>query len=90
MNEPVNHEMHELSEEDYEDLLETAGESHRMAAFHFKEASKHHELAASAFDSGDHTACDMHAFMAYRHQLNAVQYAEIAVMDIQGMDEIDE
>jgi hypothetical protein len=32
----------------------------------------------------------MHAFMAYRHQLNAVQYAEIAVMDAQGLDEQDE
>ncbi len=90
MNDSVNTAVEEFSDEEYGDLLETVGESHRMAAFHFKEASKQHELAASAFDLGDHTACDMHAFMAYRHQLNAVQYAEIAVMDIQGLDEIEE
>ena len=33
---------------------------------------------------------DMHAFIAYRHQLNAVQFAEIAVMEVQGIDEIEE
>jgi hypothetical protein len=31
-----------------------------------------------------------HAFIAYRHQLNAVQFAEIAVMEVQGIDEIEE
>ena len=90
MNEPVHPQVEEFSEEQYDDLFESVGESHRMASFHFKEASKHHELAASAFDLADHTTCDMRAFMAYRHQLNAVQYAEIAVMEIQGLDEIEE
>jgi hypothetical protein len=90
MNESVQPQVQEFSDEEYDDLFESVGESHRMASFHFKEASKQHELAASAFDLGDHTACDMHAFMAYRHQLNAVQYAEIAVMEIQGLDEIEE
>jgi len=29
-------------------------------------------------------------FIAYRHQLNVVQFAEIAVMEVQGIDEIEE
>ncbi len=33
---------------------------------------------------------DLHAFNAYRHQLNAIQYAEMAVMDVQGEDETEE
>ncbi len=73
---------------EFEDEYENPTESHRMAAYHFNQASKEHELAASAYESGDQTATDMHAFSAYRHQLNAVQYAEIAVMDAQGSDEI--
>jgi hypothetical protein len=75
---------------DFVDDFESPAESHRMAAYHFKQAYMQHELAASAYESGDQNATDMHAFIAYRHQLNAVQFAEIAVMEVQGIDEIEE
>ena len=89
MSEHKNDEVLEMDTE-FTDDLESPSESHLMAAYHFKQAYLQHELAASAFDSGDQNATDMHAFIAYRHQLNAVQFAEIAVMEVQGIDEIEE
>lgn len=89
MSEHKNDEVFEMDTE-FTDDLESPSESHRMAAYHFKQAYLQHELAASAFDGGDQNATDMHAFIAYRHQLNAVQFAEIAVMEVQGIDEIEE
>lgn len=68
-------------EQTQEDQYETAGDHHRMAAHHFAMAAKHQLSAASADDDRDHEANVRHAYLAHRHQLNAVQYAEIAVMD---------
>lgn len=48
--------------------------NHRLAA-------KHHLLAAEADDEGDNETNARHAYLAYRHQLNRVQYAEIAAMN---------
>jgi hypothetical protein len=59
-------------EEDEE--FETAAEYHRLAA-------KHHLLAAEVDDEGDNETNARHAYLAYRHQLNGVQYAEIAAMN---------
>lgn len=89
MSEQKYDEVLEIDTE-FTDDLESPSESHRMAAYHFKQAYLQHELAASAYDNGDQNATDMHAFIAYRHQLNAVQFAEIAVMEVQGIDEIEE
>jgi hypothetical protein len=58
-----------------------------MAARHFAAAAKHHLAAATADDEGDNEATARHAYMAYRHQLNAVQYAEIATMDNDSLEE---
>lgn len=81
----------DLVSEDFEDEFETAAEYHRMAARHFSAAAKHHLSAATADDEGDNDATARHAFQAYRHQLNGVQYAEIAVMDNESLeDEFDE
>lgn len=66
-------------EEDEE--FETAAEYHRLAAQHFAEAAKHHLLAAEADDEGDNETNARHTYLAYRHQLNGVQYAEIAAMN---------
>ena len=38
-------------------------------------------------DEGDDEANARHAHLAYRHQLNAVQYAEIAVMDNESLED---
>jgi hypothetical protein len=70
-----------------EEEFETLGDHHRMAAHHFAAAAKYHALAAIADDDGDDETCARHAYAAYRHQLNAVQYAEIAVMDSESMDD---
>jgi len=72
------------------DDYDNPSDSHRMAAFHFREAAKQQELAADAYDEGDIDKRDVHAFTAYRHQVNAVQFAEIAVMLVQGSDEVEE
>ena len=68
----------------------TTSDSHRMAAYHFKQAAMQHELAADAYDLGDIDKRDMHAFTAYRHQINAIQFAEISVMLVQGSDEVED
>jgi hypothetical protein len=33
--------------------------------------------------------CDLHAHRAYKHQLNAQQYAEMAAMDLSDIDDIE-
>ena len=77
----------ELTEEHFEEEYETAGEYHRMAAMHFSAAAKHHLAAAAADDEGDNESTARHAFQAFRHQLNAVQYAEAAVMDNDSLED---
>ena len=82
---------HEVDiESDFADEFDNPSENHRMAAHHFSEAAKEHELAAEAYDEGDQAASEMHSFKAYRHQLNAVQYSEIAVMEAFELNEINE
>jgi hypothetical protein len=70
-----------------EEEFETVGDCHRMAAYHFHAAAKHHEAAAAADDEGHDEAVARHAQMAYRHQLNGVQYAEIATMESESLDD---
>lgn len=77
----------ELVAENLEGEFETAAEYHHMAARHFSAAAKHHLAAAAADDEGDVESTARHAFQAFRHQLNAVQYAEIAVMDNDALDD---
>jgi len=89
-NTPVNESgaSAELTEEHFEGEFETAGEYHRMAAMHFSAAAKRHLAAAAADDEGDNESTARHAFQAFRHQLNAVQYAEIAVMDNDSLEDV--
>ena len=80
----------ESTGQDLDDEFETIAEYHRMAALHFSAAAKHHLAAAAADEEGDSERTASHAFQAFRHQLNAVQYAEIAVMDNDGLaDDLD-
>lgn len=91
-----NDTMHEIQidpagampDDAFDDEFETIGDYHRKAAHHFAEAAKHHLAAADADDDGDEEALDLHAFKAYRHQLNGVQCAEIAVMESEAEDEM--
>lgn len=80
----------DLLERDFDDEFESIGDHHRMAAHHFAAAAKHHLAAAAADDDGNAQAISHHAHLAYRHQLNAVQYAEIAVMDNDSLDDEEE
>lgn len=73
----------DLVDEDFE----TIADYHRMAAHHFQAAAKHHLAAATADDEGDDQANARHAFLAYRHQLNGVQCAEIAMMESDSLDD---
>lgn len=77
----------ELPDGQFEEEFADAGAHHRMAAQHFSAAAKHHLAAAAADDEGDQEANARHGYLAYRHQLNAVQYAEIAVMDNECLDD---
>jgi hypothetical protein len=79
----------ELPTEIFDEEFETVGDHHRMAAHHFAAAAKLHLLAATADDEGDDESAARHAYSAYRHQLNGTQYAEIAVMDSEPMDDED-
>jgi hypothetical protein len=58
-------------------------ESHRdhqrAAAAHFA-AARHHLVAATADGEGKPEAANRHSYLAYRHRLHGVQYAEIAAM----------
>ena len=80
----------ESTQDFFEEEIGSIGEHHRMAAHHFAAAARHHLAAAAADDSGDDEINARHAHLAYRHQLNRVQYAEIAVMDNEApKDELD-
>lgn len=70
-----------------EDDFETVGDYHRIAAHHFGAAAKHHLAAAQADDEGNDEAAVRHAHLAYRHQLHAIQYAEVAAMESQHLDD---
>jgi len=45
------------------------------------------DAAARADDGGDEDSNARHAYLAYQHQLNAVQYAEIAALNTDSMEE---
>jgi hypothetical protein len=78
------------SHDAFDEEFETVSDYHRKAAQYFAQAAKHHLAAAAADDDGDDTALEMHAFKAYRNQLNGVQCAEIAVMESDdGSDTLD-
>ena len=74
-------------DEELDAEFESPGDQHRLAAHHFAAAAKHHLAAAAANDEDDVDANARHAFLAYRHQLNGAQYAEIAVMDNESLDD---
>ena len=77
--------------DDYPDEdFESIGDHHRLAAQHFAAAAKHHLAAAAADDEGLSEAAAHHAYLAYRQQLNGVQFAEIAVMDSELADDLDD
>ncbi len=85
--EPLAEAVAEFQTEQFDEEFETAGDHHRMAARHFSAAAKHHLLAATADDDGDEAEMARQAYMAYRHQLNAVQYAEIAALDSEQLEQ---
>lgn len=59
---------------------------HRKAADHFEAAAKHQRLAAAADDNDDETVAAHHAYLAYGHQLQAIQYAEKAAVEDETVD----
>jgi len=78
----------ELDEED-QDEFETPSELHRIAAYHLMQAAKQHEIAATALDNDDQITCDLHSLRAYKHELNARQYSEMAMMDTSDIDDVE-
>ena len=74
-------------QDEFTDDEDTIGDYHRMAAHHFNACAKHHMAAATADDEGNDEAAARHAYLAYRHQLNGVQYAEIAAMESESLED---
>ena len=89
MQHESNENFSELVEE-YQDEIETPGELHRIAAHHFMQASKQHELAAEASENDDQITCDLHSLRAYKHELNGRQYSEMAMMDADDIDDVED
>jgi hypothetical protein len=58
--------------------LSCAGENHRMAAMHLKDAIHFHDLAASAFELGLIEEMKQHKKSAKLHQFQAFEYSKIA------------
>jgi hypothetical protein len=85
--EPLAKALAQFPVEHFDEEYETTGDHHRMAAQHFSAAAKHHLRAAEADDQGDEQTKASHAYLAYQHQLNAVQYAEIAALNNESMEE---
>ena len=83
MTDPNAHSETDVSDDDFE----TIGDYHRIAAHHFSAAAKHHLAAAQADDEGDDEVAMRHAHLAYCHQLHGTQYAEVAAMESQDLDE---
>lgn len=54
---------------------------HALAAQHFQAAARHHLQAADAHDAGNLYETHRRAYLAYRHQLLATQYAEMAAIE---------
>jgi len=86
---PENHVDDALLDEHLEDdeEYETLADYHRMASLHYAQAAKHHSLAADADDHGHDESRNSHSFLAYRHQLVANQYAEMAVIESDDLGE---
>jgi hypothetical protein len=89
MENASNENFAELVEE-FQEELETPSELHRMAAYHLMQAAKQHEIAANALDNDDQVTCDLHALRAYKHEINGRQYSELAMMDTNDIDDIDD
>jgi hypothetical protein len=88
---PADHADEDFLNDHPEDVeFESLGDYHRMAAMHYSQAAKHHTLAGDADDHGHEESRNSHAFLAYRHQLVANQYAEIAVIESDYQGEEDE
>jgi Lon protease-like protein len=85
--EPLAKALAQFPVDHFDEEYETTGDHHRMAAQHFSAAARHHLLAATADDDGDEQAKASHAYLAYQHQLNGVQYAEIAALNSESTEE---
>jgi hypothetical protein len=58
--------------------LSCAGENHRMAAMHLKEAINFHDLAAVAFELGHIDEMKQHKKSAKLHHSQAFEYSKMA------------
>jgi hypothetical protein len=75
--------------DEYQEEIETPSELHRMAAYHLMQAAKQHEIAANSLDNDDQITCDLHSLRAYKHEINARQYSEMAMMDTNDIDDVE-
>jgi hypothetical protein len=73
----AEHEHDELLDDEFVSI----SQCHALAAQHFLEAAKQHGLAAEAFDAGNLYETHRRGYLAYRNQLLATQYAEMAAID---------
>lgn len=80
--------LHETAQDDFleEDDFVSIAHCHALAAQHFQEAAKQHLQAADAYEAGNLYETHRRAYLAYRHQLLATQYAEMAAIEEEDLD----
>lgn len=80
-------QQHDIQSEDFmDDDFVSIAYCHSLAAEHFQAASLQHIKAAEAQESGNLYESHRRAYLAYRHQLLATQYAEMAAVEEEEID----
>lgn len=78
----TNEQQHDIPSEDFmDDDFVSIAHCHLLAAEHFQAASQQHTKAAEAYEAGNLYESHRRGYLAYRHQLLATQYAELAAVE---------
>jgi ABC-type transporter lipoprotein component MlaA len=86
MTQDIQHES--AAEKFLEEEYVNAAQCHVLAAQHFQSAARQHHEAAAAYESGNLYETHRRAYLAYRHQLLAMQYSEMAALEEEDEDEL--
>ena len=83
----TNDQQHNIESEEYmDDDFVSIEHCHALAAEHFQAAAQQHTKAAEAYEAGNLYESHRRGYLAYRHQLLATQYAEMAAIEEEEFD----
>lgn len=78
----TNEQLHDIQSEEFmDDDFVSIAHCHLLAAEHFQAAAQQHTKAAEAYETGNLYESHRRGYLAYRHQLLATQYAEMAALE---------